>query len=149
MDLITLIVVGGVTYYLITSGTLDQIVQNLGIGGGGNAPSGGGGGQTAGAAPARNYKTSSTSHSGYTTGGGSYGGGSPGWYTEGPNGSGHHHCVAHTAGCFCTDPPKCVSQGVPPTSAGECKPQFGTKSYLGGGPYPTTADFSKCPAGTT
>ena len=146
MDIITLLVVGGVTYYLITSGTLDQIVQNLGIGGqtAGAAPATGGGGYNS-----RNYKTS-TSHSGYTTGGGSYGGGSPGWYTEGPQGSGHHHCVAHTAACYCTDPPKCVSQGVPPTSAGECKPQFGTTGYLGvSSGYPKTADFSKCPAGTT
>lgn len=155
MDIITLIVVGGVTYYLITSGTLDKIIQNLNLGGGGAAAAGGGTttGTASGGYDSRNYKAPSgtrSSGSGYTTGGGSYGGGSPGWYTSGSNvgGQGHHHCIAHTAGCYCTDPPKCVSQGVPPTSAGECRPDFGTKSYLGGGPYPATADFSKCPAGT-
>lgn len=138
-DIVSLLVVGGIAYYLITTGTLDQIVGNLT--GGGAAAAGGATGY--GGSP-RGYKTPAAA---YTRGsGGSYGGGSPGWYTEGPNGSGHHHCVAYTAGCYCTDPPKCNSQGVPPQSRAQCRPDFGTKSYLGGGPYPTTADFSKCPA---
>lgn len=157
VNLIELVIVGGIAYYLITTGTLDQIVQNLGITGGG----GGGGAAAAAPSPAaggssRGYKgtapTHSSSSTGYNTGsgGGGYGGGSPGWYTSGPQGSGHHHCVAHTSGCYCTDPPKCSSQGVPPTGAGECKPQFGTTGYLGvSSGYPKTADFSKCPAGTT
>lgn len=148
VDIISLIVIGGITYYLIKSGTLDSIIQNLGItGGGAAATTGAAGGYDSRTA----YKTPST---GYTRGSGSYGGGSPGWYTIGPNtgGQGHHHCVAGTSGCYCTDPAKCVSQGVPPTAPGQCKPEFGTKQYLGGGPYPDQSQLpqqiAKCPAGT-
>lgn len=75
-------------------------------------------------------------------------GNSPGWYTAGPNGSGHHHCDWNSPCCFCTDPPKCKSSGTPPTKAGSCRPDWGTSGYLGGGPYPKNADWTQCPAGT-
>lgn len=77
------------------------------------------------------------------------GGNSPGWYTQGSNKEGlHHHCDWKQKCCFCTDVPKCIASGTPPWRPGDCRPDWGTASYLGGGPYPATADFSKCPAGT-
>ena len=76
------------------------------------------------------------------------GGNSPGWYTQGPWGPGHHHCDWKSKCCFCTDVPKCIKSGTPPQQPGSCRPDWGTSGYLGGGNYPSTADFSKCPAGT-
>lgn len=85
-------------------------------------------------------------------------GNSPGWYTAGANASsgsgwggapGHHHCDWNAQCCFCTDVPKCIKSGVPPTKKGSCRPDWGTAGYVqAGGPYPKTADFSQCPAGT-
>lgn len=84
-------------------------------------------------------------------------GNSPGWYTAGANSSGgagwggaagHHHCDWKSPCCFCTDIKKCISSGTPPQQPGSCRPDWGTSGYLGGGPYPSTADFSACPAGT-
>jgi hypothetical protein len=84
-------------------------------------------------------------------------GNSPGWYTEGANSSGgagwggaagHHHCDWKAPCCYCTDVKKCISSGTPPQTPGSCRPDWGTSGYLGGGSYPATADFSKCPAGT-
>jgi len=94
---------------------------------------------------------------GYGGGGGGYGGGDPGWYTSGANSSsgqgwtgsaGHHHCKKGQPDCWCTDPRKCVAQGVPPTAPGECKPQWGTKQWLGGGNYPSSPQSQYCPPGT-
>lgn len=82
---------------------------------------------------------------------------SPGWYTEGANSSGgagwtgtagHHHCNWQDKCCFCTDVKKCIASKTPPTRPGDCRPDWGTSGYLGGGQYPKTADFSACPAGT-
>jgi hypothetical protein len=153
VDLITLGVVGIGTYYLITSGTLDRIIAPLVQGGGAagaGAPAAGGGGN------ARPYKSGAAPRTGSASA--NPGGNSPGWYTEGANTSagsgwtgspGHHHCDWKAPGCYCTDVPKCISSGTPPFAAGQCKPQWGTSGYVGGGNYPATADFSKCPPGTT
>lgn len=76
------------------------------------------------------------------------GGNSPGWYTQGPWGPGHHHCDWKQKCCFCTDVPKCIKSGTPPWRPGDCRPDWGTSGYLGGGPYPSSFSFSQCPPGT-
>ena len=150
VDLITLGVVGVGVYYLITSGTLDKIVAPF-VSGGAGAPGAAGSQRSA-------YKTAAPSRYGGGAASPNPGGNSPGWYTIGSNTSagsgwtgspGHHHCDWKAPGCYCTDPPKCISSGTPPFAAGQCKPQWGTSGYVGGGNYPATADFSKCPPGTT
>ena len=151
-----IVVLGGL-YYLFTTGTLDKIIAPLVGGGGGGAPAS----KTApsGGTQRSAYKTTTTSHAAAAGGASANpGGNSPGWYTEGANTSagsgwtgspGHHHCDWKAPGCYCTDVPKCISSGTPPFAAGQCKPQWGTSGYVGGGNYPSTADFSKCPQGTT
>lgn len=113
----------------------------LSVGGGGGGSGGGGAtGFHAGCSPDANP-----------------GGNSPGWYTEGANSSGgagwtgrpgHHHCDWKKKCCFCTDVKKCIAKNVPPFRPGDCRPDWGTTGYLGGGRYPSHPDFSKCPAGT-
>lgn len=148
-DLITLGVVVVVGYYLFTTGTIDKIFGGLAAGGGGGSQySTAAGGYNPGTS--RSYKAPS---GGYSRGSGGGYQGSPGWYTSGPNtgNAGHHHCVKGQPDCWCTDPRKCVAQGVPP-GPGQCRPEFGTKEYLGGGQYPSQSQLPQqialCPPGT-
>lgn len=133
----------------ILGGLFNAFCGNCGGGGGGN-----GGTTTAGngSAAAAAADTGGCSLTAFVDKGNS-----PGWYTAGANASGgsgwggssgHHHCDWKSPCCFCTDPPKCIKSGTPPQTPGSCRPDWGTQGYLGGGPYPTNADFSKCPPGT-
>lgn len=65
VDVITLLVVGGVVYYLFTTGTIDNIAKGLTQGAGGTPPAGGAPASTSGYSSQRSaYKTSTTGKGG-------------------------------------------------------------------------------------
>lgn len=144
-DLMTFAVVGGVIYYVVVvdpqllTDIVDKIIPAKATP---SSEGGGGGGGSPG-------DIATGFHSGCPKNA-NPGGNSLGWYTQGSNAAHlHHHCDWKQKCCFCTDVQKCIRSGVPPFRPGDCRPDWGTAGYLGGGGnYPKTADFSKCPAGT-